>query len=112
MALITYATKVTINPLPDVPAINKVTDADMNEIKTAVNQNALRDWDNTQNKFPDSGGSGTAGAIKKNNWFIGSGIGNWETGTGLGSEQVNDGAIFIARVDNPGQTPANWRYIG
>jgi hypothetical protein len=70
-----------------------------------------RDWDNTENKFPDAGGSGTSGAIEKFNFFIGIGTGAWDV-LGLGSEQINDGAIFIAKIDNPGQTPANWRYIG
>ena len=39
MALITYADKVKINENADVPAINKVRDVDMNEIKEVVNQN-------------------------------------------------------------------------
>lgn len=37
MGKITYNDKVKINELPDVPAINKVQDVDMNEIKTSVN---------------------------------------------------------------------------
>ena len=41
MALIdiTYDNKQAINENTDIPAVNKVTDDDMNEIKTAVNSN-------------------------------------------------------------------------
>lgn len=37
---ITYDDKVYINENADIPAINKVTDDDMNEIKSVVNSNA------------------------------------------------------------------------
>lgn len=37
MGKITYNDKVKINELTNVPAINKVQDVDMNEIKTSVN---------------------------------------------------------------------------
>ena len=37
MAKITYANKVTLNPQPSIADENKVTDADMNEIKSVVN---------------------------------------------------------------------------
>lgn len=37
MAKINYQNKVALNPLPSIPNENKVTDADMNEIKTSVN---------------------------------------------------------------------------
>jgi hypothetical protein len=107
-----------------MPIIEQVTDITINEggytVNITINEASSsssgtaewREWDNTENKFPDSGGSGTAGAVMQSDQYIGSGVGNWETNTGQGSEQVNDGAIFIARVDSPGQTPANWRYIG
>lgn len=39
MGKITFEDKVKINDLPSIPNINKVTDADMNEIKTVVNEN-------------------------------------------------------------------------
>ena len=39
MAQITYENKVKINDNPNIPDINKVTDADMNEIKDVVNEN-------------------------------------------------------------------------
>lgn len=39
MAQITYADKTAINVNPDVAATNKISDADMNEIKTVVNTN-------------------------------------------------------------------------
>lgn len=37
MAKITYDNKVSLNPQPSIPNINKVSDADMNEIKNSVN---------------------------------------------------------------------------
>lgn len=39
MNKITYADKVAINENAEIPDINKVTDSDMNEIKTVVNNN-------------------------------------------------------------------------
>lgn len=39
MGKITWADKVTLNPQPSISAENKVTDADMNEIKNVVNGN-------------------------------------------------------------------------
>lgn len=40
MAQITYQNKVALNPQPSIADANKVTDNDMNEIKTVVNTNA------------------------------------------------------------------------
>ena len=37
---IEYQNKVSIESLPDVAEINKVTDSNMNEIKSVVNNNA------------------------------------------------------------------------
>lgn len=37
---ITYDNKTALNANPDIPNINKVTDNDMNEIKSVVNNNA------------------------------------------------------------------------
>lgn len=39
MAQITYTNKVALNENPEIAAINKVTDDDMNEIKSVVNDN-------------------------------------------------------------------------
>lgn len=39
MSKITYTNKVAINENADIPNINKITDNDMNEIKTVVNNN-------------------------------------------------------------------------
>lgn len=46
---ITYADKTYLNENVDVPAINKVRDVDMNEIKSVVNNNASETDTNTQN---------------------------------------------------------------
>lgn len=41
MAQITFANKVKIDDDPSLPAINKIRDVDMNEIKDAVNENYM-----------------------------------------------------------------------
>jgi hypothetical protein len=64
-------------------------------------------WDNTQNKFPDGG------VIQQYSRFIGSGSGSWIVSSAVGvAEVVNDGAEFIAKINNPGQDPDNWWYKG
>ena len=40
MALITYADKQAMGTQPSIPEVNKVTDSNMNEIKSVVNTNA------------------------------------------------------------------------
>lgn len=40
MALITYADKQAMGTQPSIPEVNKITDSNMNEIKTVVNANA------------------------------------------------------------------------
>lgn len=48
MSKITFADKVTLNPQPDIAEINKVTDANINEIKTAHNEiNGTILWTNS-----------------------------------------------------------------
>ena len=44
MKTITYNDKVALNENPSISAENKISDDDMNEIKTAVNQHANRDF--------------------------------------------------------------------
>ena len=41
---ITYTDKVALNENPNVADINKVTDDDMNEIKSVVNNNSNEEW--------------------------------------------------------------------
>ena len=40
MALITYADKQAMGTQPSIPEVNKITDSNMNEIKSVVNANA------------------------------------------------------------------------
>ena len=112
MGKITYSDKEqqTVNQLPET---KKFTHLNANHIKTVVNENFHEgeDWDNTENKFPDAGGTGESGSIRKWDRFISFNTGNWEVITDAGSQQVNPGSIFVARIDEPGQTPANWRMI-
>lgn len=60
-------------------------------------------YDASTNTFPTSGGTGTAGAIKKGNEFDISVAGT------LGGEAVPIGATIRAKIDTPGNTLANWR---
>lgn len=61
MAQISYTDKIalTSNPLAEV---NKVTDGNMNEIKSVVNENANtlipKDWDMSTNALPTGGKAG------------------------------------------------------
>lgn len=60
--------------------------------------------------YPSTGGSGTAGAIKKANAYIIAGLGSGVTAT-MGSVTVQDGDMVIAKIDSPGNTDANWTVI-
>lgn len=62
-------------------------------------------WDASGNTFPNAGGSGAGGAIKKGDlWFI-------SVGGNLGGEVVTIGDSVRALTDNPGQIAANWNII-
>jgi len=55
--------------------------------------------------FPTTGGTGTAGAIKKGNSFR---VSVSTTGAGIGGTIIDVNTEIIALVDTPGQTLANW----
>lgn len=112
MGRITYADKeqATVN---QQPANKKWSFGDANHVKEVVNENFHdgADWDNTQNKFPDIGGTAEDGSIRKWDRFVGRGVGSWEIISGAGNQDVLDKSIFIALEDNPGNDPDNWRMI-
>ena len=54
MAQITYTNKVALNENPEIAAINKVSDDDMNEIKSVVNDNYNNTIQITDNEPTDS----------------------------------------------------------
>lgn len=60
--------------------------------------------------YPSSGGSGSAGAIKKGNYWIASGIGG-SGQTTIGSQTINNKDSIVALVDSPGQTDSNWSIV-
>lgn len=62
-------------------------------------------YDASVNTFPTTGGSGTAGAIKKGDMFIISVAGT------LGGNAVQVGDSLIASIDTPGQTASNWNIL-
>jgi len=63
-------------------------------------------YDASVNAYPSSGGSGTAGAILKSDFWIVSVAGTLPTGI-----VVNAGDLIIAKVDTPGNTQANWSTV-
>lgn len=62
-------------------------------------------YDASSNQYPSTGGSGTGGIIlKADTWIVSvEGI--------LNSEPVKVGDMIIAKIDNPGQNPANWNIL-
>lgn len=62
-------------------------------------------YDASSNLFPSTGGSGSAGAVKKGDTWIISVAGT------LGGHAVNLGDTVRALVDTPGQTDANWAIL-
>jgi len=63
-------------------------------------------FDASVNAYPSSGGSGTAGAILKSDFWIVSVAGTLPTGL-----VVEAGDLVIAKIDTPGNTQANWSII-
>lgn len=84
MSMITFADKVTLDPQPSVARENKVTDDDINEIKSVIN-NKVGDVDNL-----DTTSNTIVGAINENNASIKS-IGKllWEGSFTSGSITIN-----------------------
>ncbi len=63
-------------------------------------------FDASVNAYPSSGGSGTAGAILKSDFWIVSVAGTLPTGL-----VVEPGDLVIAKQDTPGNTEANWNIV-
>lgn len=62
-------------------------------------------WDASTNLFPTTGGSGTAGAIRKGDmWFV-------SVGGILAGKTVTSGDSFRALANTPGQTAGNWSVL-
>lgn len=87
-----------------------VTDVD-DSYYNKVDSNQLMvncgDWDFSANSdlFPETGGTAEDGSVRKNNFFDITGAGTPSGAT----EPIPVGAMIRAKVDNPGQTLANWR---
>jgi hypothetical protein len=62
-------------------------------------------YDASVNTFPASGGSGTAGAVKKGDAWVISVAGT------LGGSAIQIGDMLVANVDTPGQTDGNWNKL-
>jgi hypothetical protein len=110
--MITFADKVTLDPQPSVARENKVTDDDMNEIKSVINSK-VGDVDNL-----DTTSNTIVGAINENNASIKS-IGKllWEGTFSSGSITV-DGLsnytiiVVMLEGDVPCIGTANWGFGG
>jgi hypothetical protein len=63
-------------------------------------------FDASVNAYPSSGGSGTAGAILKSDFWIVSVAGTLPTGL-----VVAPGDLVISKIDTPGNTQANWSLV-
>ncbi len=63
-------------------------------------------FDASVNAYPNSGGSGTGGAILKSDFWIVSVAGTLPTGL-----IVAAGDLVIAKIDTPGNTQANWSIV-
>lgn len=128
MALITYANKVTMNENASVPAVNKVRAADMNEIKSVVNENAIRDVITaylTSDITITTGGayvdislnasisSGTKLTLNNNGIVVGSGITKVIVSAkiGLPSNKMSTGAKNIVIRKNGSIVDRNWLSI-
>lgn len=67
-------------------------------------------YDASVDAYPTTGGNGPSGAPGAGDeWYV-SVAGDLDI-SGLGVTTVFPGAILIALVDSPGQTPANWKVI-
>ena len=109
-------TETQDNKIQDVPAYgtSQVKYPSVNAIKTYVDSLVVGLLDDRGNytpgvsspgAYPSTGGSGTAGAIKKGDiWFI-------DANGYLGTTPVVTGASVRALADNPGQTGANWNVL-
>lgn len=103
-----YTAENITNKATDFTTSNDILYPSVKAVKTyadALVYGLLNDrgnWDASGNIFPNTGGSGTSGAIMKGNlWYIN------VAGT-LGGQAVNVGDWVRALVDSPAQISANW----
>jgi len=85
------------------PSVKAIKDYADDLVIGAVNYRS--GYDASVNTFPTTGGSGTAGAVRKGNMWIISVAGT------LGGEAVSVGDSIIANVNTPGQTASNWNIL-
>lgn len=88
-----------------------VTDA-INTAKAYADTLVVGLWDyrgsfTPSGSYPNTGGSGVAGAVLKGDVWSIEGLGAGNTGT-VGTQLVEDGDTVVALVDTPGNTDANW----
>lgn len=105
----TYETKsnkaTTFGTINDTlyPTVKAVNDAIISAVVGLLDYRGS--YDASGNTFPTTGGSGTAGAILKGDFWIIS------VGGTLGTTVVYPGDMVIALQDTPGQTASNWNII-
>ena len=95
---ITYIDKVTSNPRPTIPEENKVTGADMTEIKTVVNANATDTQSQLDSKLEaNTLAVQTVRPLKTLNSKSLEGTGN-ETLDGTEIELINNGGVTVTQA--------------
>lgn len=100
-----------LNKAVDFTTVNDTLFPSIQAVKTYVDSatagllNDRGSWDASGNTFPNAGGSGSAGAIRKGDTFFISVAGT------LGGVAVNNGDTVRAMVNAPGQTAANWNIL-
>lgn len=106
MAKITYDTKVTLNPQPGVANANKVTDSDMNEIKTSVNDL----YDEVSGKISNTYGTSQTVGYSQN--YI-NGTNEYSTTEVDTGKKWTDGKAIYRRVveTTTGSTTGSWTKI-
>lgn len=103
--------EVTTNKATDFSTLNNTLYPTTEAVSTYVAAQVVGlldyrgSYDASTNLFPATGGSGTAGAVLKGDFWICSVAGT------LGGVAVTAGDLIIALVDTPAQTSTNWDLI-
>jgi hypothetical protein len=105
------ARELLTNKAVDFTTVNDTLFPTLQAVKTYVDNSTsavLRDcgnWSGASGTYPNAGGTGAAGAIRKGDTFYINVAGN------LGGVAVNIGDSVRAMINAPGQTAANWNIL-
>lgn len=105
------ARELLANKAVDFLTVDNTKFPSVQAVKTYVDNattgllNDRGNWSASGGNYPNAGGSGTAGAIRKGDFYYINVAGN------LGGVVVNVGDSVRAMVDAPGQTAGNWNIL-